>query len=50
MAIIDTTYEISVNGEIQKFATSLTEAEFYSTLDAVYGAGNYKTLSVTKEA
>ena len=44
--IIEKTYRILVNGEIHEFTTSLTENEFYKTLDAVYGVNNYKTIEI----
>ena len=48
MTIIDTRYQILVvaTNEVHTFVTSLTEIEFYRSLDAVYGIGGYKTLEV----
>lgn len=46
MTIIDKTYTILAKGEVHEFTTSLTEEEFYKTLDGVYGAENYKTLEI----
>ena len=47
--ILTTKYEILVDGNVVKFSTNLTERDFYHTLDAVYGEGNYQTLVVSKE-
>jgi len=47
--IINKIYKIIVNGKVHRFTTSLTEREFYATLDAVYGVDNYKTLEVDFE-
>lgn len=45
--IIDHIYRIQgPDNKINDFQTSLTEREFYQTLDAVYGPGNYQTLEV----
>lgn len=48
--IIDTTYKILVvaTNEVKVFTTSLTEKEFYNSLDAIYGSG-YKVVEITKE-
>ena len=45
--IIDHIYRVQgPDNKINDFQTSLTEREFYQTLDAVYGPGNYQTLEV----
>lgn len=44
--MVEKTYRILANNEIHEFTTSLTEAEFYKTLDAVYGVNNYQTLEI----
>lgn len=45
---IDRTYEILVvsTNEVHVFTTSLSEREFYNSLDAVYGQDGYKTLAI----
>ena len=38
-------YEISANGVVRIYITSLTEIDFYRTLDLIYGVNNYTLLS-----
>lgn len=46
--IIDKTYKVLIisTNEIHSFATSLTEREFYNSLDGVYGTNGYKVLEI----
>lgn len=46
--IIDTKYKVLVNNEINVFITTLTENAFLSTLDSIYGVGNYSILEIEK--
>lgn len=45
--VIDKTYKVLANNEVISFTTSLTEREFFKSLDAVYGVNNYKVLEIS---